>query len=66
MTENELIELIEDALAEFAHSECPYCQANISLDKYVDRNDIEKWLMEGKTRETTHNLNSFIRANRQN
>ena len=44
MTNNELIDLIEDALAWFGYSECPYCQVN--MDEYIDRNDIEKWLKE--------------------
>ena len=36
--------LVQDALKEFAHSECPYCQVDINLDKYIDDDDIEKWL----------------------
>jgi len=44
MAGQELIELIEDALLHFAHSECPYCQVNISIDKYVDEDDIMRWL----------------------
>ena len=41
-------ELIEDALAHFCHKECPHCGAGISLEKYIDRTDIAKWLREEK------------------
>ena len=42
----ELIELISDALSELALCECPYCQAYIGIDRYVDETDIEHWLNE--------------------
>ena len=42
--ENYLIELIQEALIEFAQSRCPYCQAYIGPDDYIDRKDIERWL----------------------
>jgi len=42
MDEHYLIELILDALAEFAHRECPYCQSY--LDKHIDEEDIRQWL----------------------
>lgn len=41
---DELVDIIDEALAELAHRECPYCQAYIGLDKYIDRTDIDKWL----------------------
>jgi len=38
------VDLIEGALAEFGHYECPHCQTYIGLDRYVSREDIEGWL----------------------
>lgn len=40
----ELLDIIEAALANFAHSECPECGKGIGLEHYIDRADIEKWL----------------------
>lgn len=42
--EERAVDLIEKALSELAHSECPYCQAYIGLDRYLDRSDIRHWL----------------------
>jgi len=42
----ELVELIEKALAELCRYECPHCQGYIGPDRYIDRQDIEKWLGE--------------------
>jgi hypothetical protein len=42
--EPSLVSLIEDALAEFGHYECPHCQRYIGLDRYVDKGDIKRWL----------------------
>jgi len=46
METSELTDIIENALADLAHSECPYCQAYIGMDNYIDRKDIEKWVKE--------------------
>jgi len=46
MTHDELVELIDQALSWFGHSECPYCERGIGLDKYVTMGDIEEWLEE--------------------
>ena len=40
----ELIDLITDALSEFGHDRCPYCQSYIALEKYITEKDIENWL----------------------
>ncbi len=40
----ELVSLISGALVELAHSQCPYGQACIGLDRYVEQNDIQAWL----------------------
>lgn len=43
-TKEELEDLILGALAEFGHHDCPYCQAEISLAKYIKPDDISQWL----------------------
>ena len=42
----EKVSLIEEALTEFAYSECPYCQSYVGPDKYIDQEDIRKWLVK--------------------
>ena len=42
------VDLIEKALKEFAHTCCPYCYANISPERHVSREDIEKWVRENQ------------------
>lgn len=43
------VALIEEALRELCHVFCPYCQAEIGIDKYVSEKDIENWLEKKKT-----------------
>lgn len=49
----EQVDLIEDALAEFGHSNYPYCQSGISLEFYVNRQNIEEWLLKRSAGRTT-------------
>lgn len=42
--DSEITKLIGDALYGLGHKECPYCQADISLIKYINNKDIEDWL----------------------
>lgn len=40
----ELVELVEGALEHFCPHYCPRCECDISVDRYVDEDDIERWL----------------------
>ena len=43
---NAMLDLILDAIAEFSHQECPYCQAYISPDRHLDEGEVSRWLKD--------------------
>lgn len=44
LTFEELKDLIIGAMRETTNQECPFCQANISTDRFLDENTLEAWI----------------------
>ena len=47
-SQEDIVDLIMEALLQLGHHICPHCERGIGMEDYLTKEDIEKWLKERK------------------
>ncbi len=45
-TKAELVEMLQDALANFGFVTCPFCERDLDLDLYITATQVDDWVDE--------------------